>query len=213
MSYRDWFSCQLEVEGDVVSWDKATLNITGLEISHLEKQRTCTSDRDSLTGVFTTFKTKRNFDETVKFCANIGGRIGGAETHHTLTSILPAFSETCGAGETFYTGYTDREREGRWVDVTSGQQMKSHIDWAERNPSGKNGYDCQQVSSGGQMSDSLCTVLRCPVCRMPRPATVLRLGGVCPHSNIDRYFVVRSEVEFLGYIHTKGSVQSIKDKK
>ena len=127
-----------------------------------------------------------------------------AETHRTLTSILPAFTETCGAGETFYTGYTDREREGRWVDVTSGHQMKSHIDWAERNPSGKHGYDCQQVSSDGEMSDSLCTVLRCPVCRMPRPATVLRLGGVCPHSNIDRYFVVRSDVEFLGYIHTKG---------
>ena len=63
--------------------------------------------------------------------------------------------------------------------------------------------DCTTVNAeSNKVADGKCSLQFCPLCRVPR-MTSFHLQGICRESVIDRYFVLLSDKELLGFTQNK----------
>merc|ERR1711884_413039 len=68
----DWQHCRDDPGGVVISWMTAEINTVNLLTYHLDREEMCLKNRTEKK--YNRFNAKRNFHETEKFCANVGGR-------------------------------------------------------------------------------------------------------------------------------------------
>ena len=115
----DWTHCRHQQGGDVIDWETAGLVITGLQTFQLDKEEVCLAKQHGK--VYRAFNISLTFPETVKFCRNLGGEVGVADSEDNLSKMVVVFSETCPAHTRLYTGHTDGDTEGDWRDVNTGE--------------------------------------------------------------------------------------------
>ena len=60
----DWMFCRTETGGNVVTWQSAQLNITGLNTDLIDREETCPRQQDSTH--FMAFNTKLNFQDSIR---------------------------------------------------------------------------------------------------------------------------------------------------
>ena len=60
----DWMFCKTETGGNVVSWESAQLNITGLDTDLINREETCPGPQ-SITHIMA-FNTKLNFHDSIR---------------------------------------------------------------------------------------------------------------------------------------------------
>ena len=127
-----------------------------------------------------------------------------AEDKKTSDEMIKAWKPaSASCGTRFYAGYTDREQEGVWTDVNSKENL-SFVEWDTGQPNNAGGvqhcmdYDVEKMKN----DDVECSSELCPICRVPELAN-FHLQGVCQNSFIDRFYVLQSEKELLGYMRNK----------
>ena len=60
----DWMFCKTETGGNVVSWESAQLNITGLDSDLINREETCPGHQNITH--FLAFNTKFNFHDSIR---------------------------------------------------------------------------------------------------------------------------------------------------
>ena len=189
----------------MVSWESAQLNITGLNTDLVNREETCPGPQNSTE--IMAFNIELGFYDSITFCQKIGGQMAVAVDRETLDLMNETFSEVCGGKSLseFYSGFTDREVEGEWRDVNTGDLLTWN-NWLEGEPDGGEDFPCSMMTrwrhGDGRMDDTACARKSCPICRV-KQRTKLQLTGVCSQSNIDRFYVLKSPSELLGMTFTK----------
>ena len=162
-----WAGCRLSSSGGdggrLVSWETASLTTRGVRLGSVERSSTCYRPEIS----FLISRSEKTFDDTVKFCSGLGGRMATARDEADLTEMLRIFSGECEGSSKLYTGHTDREQEGRWVEADTGlSSSNSWWVWRPGEPTGERDEDCTLAGSSGEIEDGLCSVLACPLCQI-----------------------------------------------
>ena len=111
--------------------------------------------------------TDLNFNDTINFCeSSLGGKIAVATDKNTLENMKKVFrnagKDTCASH--FFTGSTDREVEGHFVNVHTGEAMKE-VDWEKGEPNNwGTGEDCSTYDvDRGTVNDISCDIeCTCP---------------------------------------------------
>ena len=198
---RAWSDCGA-VEGEkVVDWDTAALNVTGLEVEEVEREKICAEI--TKTDHLMAFDESKTFDEITKFCGSLGGKFAVARDNTSFWKIAEVFNASCSKYELdfFYSGYTDREEHETWRDVNTGQEM-TWSNWLDTYPTTYTSDDCTYGDlPDGQLYNADCISKVCPVCQL-ESLERFQLRGGCLDSSVDQYFVLRTNKEFLGLIQT-----------
>ena len=195
----EWSNCKSSLVGDIINWDDIELNMTGLNYQQLDKVTVCPKKK-TYEETFFGFDTRKTFDQTVTFCANLGGEMAVAVDIETLAAMSEAYNSTCTQGTGyFYGGYTDKEEEGTWVNGVTGDLI-NWSNWDEKHPYNYTNYDCVEISNGFDKFEAFdCSIEYCPVCKI-RDMKTFQLRGVCLESEVDRYFAMVNTTHFRGYI-------------
>ena len=116
-----------------------------------------------------------------RFCQKLDGTLAVAVDKETFTLMKRTFSDVCEGEHKFYSGHTDREKEGEWRDVNTGDLM-GWSNWYRGEPNGGELQQCSNIHvSYGTMADISCARRICPICRV-KQRTKLQLAGVCNQS-------------------------------
>ena len=200
-----WSHCRGEegLVGNIVNWHTADMVMTGLQSYELDKREVCLTQEEGK--VYRAFNVSLTFPETVKFCRNLGGEVGLADSRENVKRMLAQHGETCPASSGLYSGYTDSDVEGDWRDVNTGAPL-SWDNWESNSPTNFYNNDCGLLRlTSGLLYDDLCTEPGCPVCQLRFPPQRFVLRGLCPHLTADRFYFLPSQpqTEFLGFLNTK----------
>ena len=102
----DWMFCKTEAgAGNLVSWQSAHLNITGLFTDLIEREETCPAAQ--IIPQIMAFNTKLNFYDSQMFCKKMEGQLAVATNQETSDLMKETFSNFCPRERYFYSGYTD----------------------------------------------------------------------------------------------------------
>ena len=197
---QSWSNCDKVEEGNIVKWSKSEFmlsNVLEEDLPHTDVD-VCKDHTQYIVSEY-----KRDFDETVKFCSIIGGKMAVASNEtilHKMKSSVANFSE---CSNTFFVGFTDMDQEGSWKDVNTGKPMTFEY-WAEGEPDNfaRFDQDCAVYGSAGmtKFKDKSCPGLYCPVCEVKMPVKYQLHGDVQTH--IDRHYVMKNLTAFMGYMST-----------
>ena len=207
-----WTLCQnTQGGGDLLDWNMASWRAVGLQEVQVERGEVC---REEQQGGLWVSGIQKNFDDSVHFVSLLGGEIAVADSNQTMQQMLEAFSdplvkEMCGSG--FYTGLTDREVEGRFVNVNTGEELRWD-NWYRNQPDNWRGKEDCTDHRNGQLNDGPCYPIRCPIINMTETPQ-FQLRGACDEVDIDIFYtlVLNKTLltkELLGFKHTKISWSS-----
>ena len=139
---------------------------------------------------------------SLRFCQKLEGNLAVAVDKATCILMKQTFAEVCEGEHDFFTGYTDIEVEGEWRDVNTGELL-TWTNWKKGQPNGGDKQQCGRINLGhGKMEDTACGRKMCPICRF-KERSKLQLTGVCSQSNIDRFYLLKSQSELLGKTFTR----------
>ena len=145
--------CKTETGGNVVSWESAQLNITGLNTDFVNREETCPGSQNITHLV--AFSKKMDFFDSHRFCQKLEGHIAVAVDKKTSDLMNQTFVDICPNNPSFFSGFTDSEVEGEWRDVNTGNTWST---WVEGQPDGRKAQQCSIIkSSSGQMRDVPCS--------------------------------------------------------
>ena len=196
-----WSRCEVGTGGNLLDWTTAQWESVGLHEEEVDKDKICWSTNFFLI----VFKKRKSFDDTIKHCQAMGGEIAVAKdkkSMHGMAEAVAPVRNQCGDSG-YYSGYTDREEEGVWRDVNTGEKM-SWVNWTQGSPNNMGGnQDCTDLHiDTNESGDIECGLKFCPICRVPA-MTAYQLQGVCVGSHMDRFYVLLSDKELLGYTQNK----------
>ena len=118
--------------GNIVDWNTAGWTVENLHEFDLELETIkAESYLKSSYQLFISEK-KKSFADSLKFCQDIGGEIGVAESNLAVTEMISAVqSKAAECDGSFWTGWTDQAEEGQFVSALTGERM----DWDNWLPS------------------------------------------------------------------------------
>ena len=192
----------METGGNLLDWNTAQWEVVGLQEEELDIEEICSEHQDTELIVLS---KKRDFDTSRRICKAIGGALSVAQDNQItqgMLEVLGSMKTQSQCGMKFYSGFTDQHEEGIWLDANSGKIMK-WTNWYRGHPADQEDYDCSQIHVGYKKNiDGFCSEELCPLCNVP-VMTAYHLQGICKESYIDRFFVLQSSQQLLGYIQTK----------
>ena len=201
----DWTDCKSNITGNILDWNTAKWNITNgiYNESKTNKSGFCQTPR--VRAMIFTGNKKGKYDDTKDLCSRIGGKMLISEKDFLEGD--QAIRELAKVNETkcwykYYTGLKYNDKFKSWTDGSSGENTT-----IENVKESSGSCECITVATnkGGtktEKSVSECSTYLCPICNV-RERSVFHLQGVCPSSKIDRYYVMKSGVELLGFTNTK----------
>ena len=194
-----WFKCEDRVQaGKILDWATAKLIVSDLNDFNILKEETCMSTHQD-DKIFAT-KLRLDYQNTIEFCQKLGSQIVVAKDIKTLQEMLQAANGTCGQQSRIYSGYSDRDEEGKWVDVMGN--ILSWNNWKSNSPVNWTHLDCASFSfDESQFSDGVCTTPNCPLCNFSHFSSFI-LRGVCLDSSVDKYYRIQTTERFIGLIET-----------
>ena len=197
-----WTNCMMDIEGDLLNW--MAVNWTKYNISSdvVSRKEVCIGNRRMH---IVSSSSKKDMDETIKFCEEaFGGQIAVADNNITLQDMVRSIKKigkkNCGVN--FFTGFTDRAKEGKFKNVITGENMY-WAPWHETQPNNLGEEDCTDYRTDTRgLYDINCNVVYCPVCKVME-LTTFELSGVEIGSRIDKMYLLLNSNEFLGFSETK----------
>ena len=194
-------------EGDYLSWKESQWNVTGRvnQMSVIKEEDLCyrsTSNIVLFTDIFLEWK------ECMLFCEKLPKtRAPSVATEKKFLDMMKAidriiFDPATGnrnpgvIGAAYWIPVTDRKIEGQWVDFYSSDSLDI-LGVAAGEPDGGEAENCGMVVSyWGGWQDFGCKVnsntnIQCP-CESDGQM-FLTMRGLCPYSNIDKYFVPQNK--------------------
>ena len=194
---QDFASCQTSEEGNVLKWSSVDSKSILAINDYSQADNLCQNK-------FEILATDQKFDleNTVKFCQKLGGRVAVAKNEPSFNKMKQALEkfESC---DEFYVGYSDKDKEGDWVDVNDKSPMM-YENWADGEPDNFAAVDHDCAVFGPQSTkfkDRWCSTKNCPICEV-QTSTKFQLIGKF-QQRIDTHFVMRNMSFFMGYMFSK----------
>lgn len=209
-----WNRFEMEGGGDLVDWSTAQWSAVGLEKVQVDRAEVCRRREGRWLLVS---DVRRDFDATVQFCSILGGEMVVTDDKETALEARKAFksaNETC--GENFFSGFTDSEEEGKFVNINTGEEM-TWDNWEHGQPNDIGSEDCSVQVATVTDYDQPCTFTFCPIC-VVKESPKFQLRGACEDSHVDIHYLLQlgggpvARKELLGYTQTK-MTRSAEDKR
>ena len=207
-----WRGCELEDGGgNIITWSNIShrLRLAGYKVTQVPRAQVCHQEKQSYEG-YVPFETLKRYEDTKKFCQNLGGRmavsteVGAMEKivkaaeHIDLGKCRPDYGKEIGW---FFSGHHHNKQKGGWLEAHSGQSVE--LDWDEGYPKGKLFFDCGMINVGSEKyQDHTCDWALCPICKFTERHLRFHLAGVCKESPVDRYYLTTENFNLLGFLHT-----------
>ena len=208
-----WTNCDMLEGGDMVNWRTATWDTKGLEEVQLEREKVCKQGSPKGLRVH---DVKMSFLDTYNLVSVLGGEMAVPDSNQTYEEILEVFDsctqlkETCGGN--FFTGFSDKEVEGQFVNMITGDSL-TWDNWGKGEPNNWKGKeDCVELKSG-RLNDVRCDSpdsSYCPIVKMEKsPIFELRRGERGYACKIETFYTLQIDngtwlrKELLGFQHTK----------
>ena len=204
-----WTNCELLENGDLVDWKTATWDARGMEVVQVERQEVCS--KNMFKGIKVFDVARMSFEDGWHFISILGGELVVPDNNETYSKILEVFDssielrEKC--GKIFFTGFTDKEVEGNFINVVTGEPL-TWDNWAQGQPDNFGGNEnCVELKSG-RLNDVSCDSIYCPIMKIENSPT-FELRGSCEDSQVDRFYTLLLDsgsilgTELLGFTHTK----------
>ena len=145
----DWMFCRTETGGNVVSWQSAQLNITGLDTDLMDREETCPGPQN-ITHVMMVFTRQLNFFDSVKFCQKLGGQMAVATDKETSELMIRSHVEVCPQKKKFFSGFVDSDEKAEWKDVNNWAS------WLDGRPNRGRNAQCSVIKVMGGYSTKKC---------------------------------------------------------
>ena len=133
---QDWSACHPNpsLNDSLVNWSRASYLVTpGVEEVEVERAVLCQPVL-AVPGL-QVFPRRRDFSSQVEFCKVLGGAMAVADTTANMDLMLQVMKGSIRdkLDRSFFTGFTDIEQEGRFVNVNTGADINPN-NWAEEQP-------------------------------------------------------------------------------
>ena len=139
--------------------------------------------------------------ETIRFCKKLGGNVAVAKDKASQDRMIAAVNDFPECKGQFFAGYSDRDQEGNWTDINTGESMTWEY-WAQGEPDNfaKVDQDCAvHYPSEEKLKDSSCKIPFCPICELELPKKFQMTG----RQPFDTHFVMKNLSFFQGYMFNK----------
>ena len=154
----------------------------------ISREETCPAKPSEL--ILGNSRNSLSLEETQDFCRDaLLGDIAVAEDEKKLEQMIEE-SSTCSDWPALFIGYNDREKEGSFVHMYTGDLMPNFT-WAENQPNNLDGdQDCATFDKKSKMlNDMTCSFLLCPVCQL-QSLQVFQISGHLEDTAADRYYIL-----------------------
>ena len=193
-----WSRCELGAGGNLLDWNTAQWKAVGLQQREMEGKEICKNQKEQ---VLISFIELRDLESSQGLCRRLGGEIAVAKDERAGRAMRMAVKRL--GGIWFYTGYTDRQEKGVWLDINTGEPATIE-GWSEGEPNNSGGDEHCTMSNveTGKTNDEKCSYEVPSLCFVNK-TTSYHLQGTCQNSYIDRYYVLQSARKLAGYIQTQ----------
>ncbi|XP_033646020.1 perlucin-like protein [Asterias rubens] len=116
---------------------------------------------------------KMTFDDAVKTCTDMSGRLAVPTSFTDNQFIFEMVNKVVGLKGKVWVGCTDREEEGKWVQLGEGGEECSFFNWYPGEPNSRDpDEDCAQMilPRNGSWYDGQCDGMCYVVCQRPAVA-------------------------------------------
>ncbi|XP_071529468.1 uncharacterized protein [Panulirus ornatus] len=187
-------SCQVELEGDVVTWSKEWEQ-HDVEEQVMPSEELCGSRTQELLMVPLPLL---RFNDAFLVCRGLKGAIHVPAGREELLMELSYFQDVEGCDRQ-WAGVTDEAMEGVWFNpFTFTSKNNSQLYFRENNPDGDKYQNCLRLHQKG-LEDTSCDRHSCSACHT-RAGTTWTLRGICEEEERMYYFdLVPQPLAFRGY--------------
>ena len=195
-----WTNCKMKGGGNVVSWSKASWISVGIEEVMIDMKTICKHVRKP-EQVFLSSEHKMEFDNTIQYCRGVlHGEMAVMDNASALEMMSVLLRQPkC---HEIYTGYTDREHEGLYVNALNGAAME----WGTWYPGGPRKLiahdDCAVFNRDNLIRDKRCDKKMCPICSVPSHK-IFVLRGLCQHINVNNHYLLMPGGFLMGWSKSK----------
>ena len=182
--------------GNLVSWDKARINLNNVEVIELNKAAICKIKDQKK---FISFAQKMNFNESVKFCQKLDGQIAVADNSEYLKMMVEAFHQIDCKSLCFSNIYSGYWNSDGWKNANNGEKL----DWNNWSKGAINAYynSCATIDIKSlQFSRSTCKADLYPICFFEDGLKEMQLRGMDIENTreIDSQFYLVNSTHMIG---------------
>ena len=167
-----WRSCDSDEPGDFLNWQEAEISTDEkIQISEMNRDELCKVN-NNLTK-FIAFPTKMQFDQSLKYCVNLGGQIAVAWDIDNIQAMKKSREDTDNddCTESFFSGFWNK---GGWRDANNGV----HLTWDNWSEIKSSYNDCAIVDEKLKFKKYPCQSELCPICLFSNWPSELQLRGM-----------------------------------
>ena len=188
--------------GNLVSWDKARINLNSVEVIKFNEADIC-KIKDQRK--FISFAPKMNFNESVKFCQKLGGKIAVADNSENLNMMVEAFHQIDCKSLCFYNIYSGYWNSGGWKNANNGEKLDWN-NWSNGTININAYYNsCATIDIKSlQFNRNTCKVPMYPICFFEDGLREMQLRGM----DIDNTREIDSQFYLVNSTHMIGKTRS-----
>ena len=194
---KKWSECVTNnEEGDYLKWSTSEINLVNVSVVKNDEPLKCISENQLLVSQY-----MLDLKETIRFCKKLGGNVAVAKDKASQDRMIAAVNDFPECKGQFFAGYSDRDQEGNWTDINTGESMTWEY-WAPGEPDNfaKVDQDCAvHYPSEEKLKDSSCKIPFCPICELELPKKFQMTG----RQPFDTHFVMKNLSFFQGYMFNK----------
>ena len=180
-----WTLCRSKEGGDLVDWRTASWKVKGLMEVQVEREEVCRERQERL--LVSDFK--HDFDETLHLARMLGGTMAVADSMGAAENIRRALDPVKEVCTYVFTGFTDRQKEGEWVNVYK-RENSTWQNWEEGEPDNMGDADCSIMDALTlKQYDTKCFYMACTIIQT-KEKPKFQLKGVCKDSIVDLYYTI-----------------------
>ena len=168
----EWAQCQDGDPGDLINWETADFNVTGLIKEVVDKEEICQSKANN--NILAAFNRKSSFSDSVQFCSNFGevaSVLKEDERDEMIEAVRGLSSPVCNR-EVMPAGMVHSEAKQAWIDFNTGTEVAVDNWYPNRPSNDTETNNCLfLITYSKQFYDLTCGAgyaETCPVCRMSK---------------------------------------------
>ena len=197
----NWSKCISDVSGNYLNWTNAEFDHSE-QIKEIEVNKSLIC-KEQTSSKFIAFNHSLEFEESMSFCSNIGGKFAVSKDNNHINEIEKALMEVKekvnpNCTTLIYSGYW--KRGGNYENAVSQEKVNLMI---QNNHSA---FDqCILVNlENGKLYKDRCQLKKCPICYFPDWPTELQLRGI----SIEEAEEIDSNYYLLNSTHLMGKTKS-----